>query len=53
MTPRNSLPVVAISFALLGLVAWMATAHPAGGRLYADRAAHVEAPPAHTAPLSR
>ena len=40
MNGRNSLPAVAISFALLGLVAWMATAHPAGGRLYADSAAH-------------
>ncbi len=53
MTPRNPLPTLAISFALLGLVAWMATAHPAGGRLYTDRAAHVDAQPAHIAPPTR
>jgi hypothetical protein len=44
MNSRSPLSTLAISFALLGLVAWMATAHPAGGRLYADSAAH--APPA-------
>jgi hypothetical protein len=51
MRPRSHLSTLAISFALLGLVAWMATAHPAGGRLFA---AHIEArPAAQAAALSR
>ena len=35
MTPRNSIPALAISFALLGLVAWMAAAYPGSGSLFA------------------
>lgn len=52
MTPRNSLPALAISFALLGFVAWMATAHSAGGQLFAASAAHAHAA-AQTAAQSR
>jgi hypothetical protein len=52
MRSRSHLSTLAISFALLGLVAWMATAHPAGGRLYADSAVHARIA-AQTATQSR
>jgi hypothetical protein len=42
MTAPRSISTLAVSLALLGLVAWMATSHSGGGRLFAPSASQAE-----------
>jgi hypothetical protein len=42
MTAPHSISTLAVSLAMLGLVAWMANSHSGGGRLFAPSAAQTE-----------
>ena len=45
MTAPHAFSTLAVSLALLGLVAWMATSHSAGGQLFAPSAYQAEVRP--------